>query len=228
MTEIIFDKRGIYTKTSKLIKESIYKILSEKEKVLLGLPGGRSVPFIFESLKNEPIRWEKVHIFMVDERLVSIDDNESNFKLVRKGLSNVIPNENLHPLLYNETKQNYGLSDYEQEIKKFGGTYDIALVSSGEDGHIGALYPTHSSITDESDFLISMEDSPKPPEKRMSISKNFLLKSKVGIVLFIGEAKRQAYINFLDENLDYKKCPAKLISMLPESYVLTNIRLEEE
>ena len=49
-----------------------------------------------------------------------------------------------------------------------------------------------------------MEDSPKPPEKRISISKNFLLKSKVGILLFIGEVKRQAYINFLDEKLDYK------------------------
>lgn len=223
MTEIIFEEEGIYTKISKLLKESIDKILLKKEKVILGLPGGRSIPFILKNLKDELIKWEKIHVFMVDERLVSIEDDESNFKLIKEGLSNVIPDENLHPFFYNKTKENYGLSNYEQEIIKFGETYDIVLVSSGEDGHIGALYPNHSSIYDESDFFISMDDSPKPPEKRISISKNFLLKSKIGILLFIGEAKRQAYIKFLDKKLDYKKCPAKLITMIPESYVLTNL-----
>ena len=77
MTEIIFEEEGIYSKISKLLKESIDKILSEKEKVLLGLPGGRSVPFIFKYLKDELIEWEKIHVFMVGERLVSIEDDDN-------------------------------------------------------------------------------------------------------------------------------------------------------
>ena len=162
---------------------------------------------------------------MVDERLVSIKDKESNFRLVKEGLSEAISNSNLHPFVYDESSDDSGLKSYEEEIRKFGGSFDIVLVSSGEDGHIGALYPNHSSIVNNSDILISMTNSPKPPSKRMSISRKFLLKTKIGILLFKGEIKKQAYINFLDETLDYKKCPAKLISKLPESYVLTNIDL---
>ena len=111
---------------------------------------------------------------------------------------------------------------------KNGGKYDIILVSSGEDGHIGALYPNHHSIHNESSDLISMNDSPKPPKNRMSISKKFLLKSKIGVLILVGDMKRKTYSNFLDKEIDITKCPAKLITQLPKSIVLTDIELKEE
>lgn len=228
MVEILFEKGEIYRKISSVVADLIDQILSEKDEVTLGLPGGRSISNILQFLKMENIDWNRVHVFMIDERLVSLDDNESNFKLIKQGLSDVIPSKNLHPFCYNETKEDYGLLDYKEEIMKNGGKYDIILVSSGEDGHIGALYPNHSSIHDESSFLISMSDSPKSPSKRMSISKKFLLKSKIGVIIFVGDMKREAYSNFLDKEIDIFMCPAKLVAQLPRSYVLTNIELKEE
>jgi 6-phosphogluconolactonase len=131
----------------------------------------------------------------------------------------------MDPFILDENKQDYGLADYKDEIKKFGGSYDIVLVSAGEDGHIGALYPNHHSIKNESEDYILIDDSPKPPKQRMSMSKNMFLKSKIGILLFSGEGKRNSYKNFLDDKLDFVKCPAKLTLKLPESYVLTNIEV---
>lgn len=228
MTEILFEKDTIYKKVSSIIINSINQILSEKDEIILGLPGGRSITKILHYLKREFIDWNKVHVFMVDERLVPIDDQDSNFRLIKHELSGVIPDKNLHPFQFDDNKPDFGLDQYEMEIKNFGGIFDIVLLSSGEDGHIGSLFPNHPSILDESEYCILVQNSPKLPKNRISISKKFLLRSKIGILLFVGDMKQEAYSKFLDENLDINICPAKLVKQLPESYVLTNIRLNEE
>jgi len=223
MVEIIVKTESLFKKTAAIIAQSIDQVLIDKDEVIIGLPGGRSIENILKCLIREKIQWNKVHIFMIDERLVPIDNLESNFRLIKKGLSDVVPISNLHPFCYKEDLSDKGLTEYIEEIMKYGAKYDIILVSSGEDGHIGALYPDHSSILDESNFLISMNDSPKPPKNRMSISKNFLLRSTIGIILFAGDIKKQAYEMYQDKNIEFRKCPAKLVNLLPKSYVITDI-----
>jgi 6-phosphogluconolactonase len=51
-----------------------------------GVVGGRSVGGIYPRLAAMPLPWDKVHVFLADERLVPIDSDESNFKLVRGDL----------------------------------------------------------------------------------------------------------------------------------------------
>jgi 6-phosphogluconolactonase len=221
MSEVLFEEEQIFAKSAKLIKKSIDELLFKKNFVVLGLCGGRSITSILNELIKEDILWEKIHVFLVDERLVPIDDEESNFRLINESLSEVVPEENFHPFIFDK---NNSLESYMTEIKKFGGSYDIVVLSAGEDGHIAALYPNHSSIFDESDFLILIDDSPKPPKDRMSISKKFLLKSKIGFLYLIGNSKRESLSNFSNEKIDYSKCPAKLVSELSKSYIFTDIK----
>jgi 6-phosphogluconolactonase len=68
-----------------------------------------------------------------------------------------------------------------------------------------------------------LKNSPKPPKGRITISKKLLLKSKVGLVLFIGEIKRDAYNNFRNKSLSYESCPAKLVESIGESYIITDL-----
>jgi 6-phosphogluconolactonase len=164
---------------------------------------------------------------MVDERLVPVDDKESNFRLINEALRNTIPTDNLHPFIYDKNSISCGIKQYEEEIKKYGGSFDIVLVSAGEDGHIAALYPNHPSINDTSEYYLYIDNSPKPPLKRMSASKNMILRSNIGIVIFNGEIKKDAYQYFINKEIDYINCPAKLISEIPESYVVTNLEIEE-
>jgi len=208
-----------------ILVENINKLLKEQQRVILGIPGGRSVKGIFALLKNEKrIPWKNVHIFMVDERLVPLSSEESNFKLANDAfidslvLENKLPKENIHPFIAKS-----GISDYENELKKYGKSYDIIILSSGEDCHVGSLYPDHASIKSESEYYVIMNDAPKPPPERMSISRKMILKSKVAIILFIGESKRKAYQTFLSEG-DFYSCPARLVKMIKNSYVLTDLK----
>ena len=100
-------------------------------------------------------------------------------------------------------------------------------MSSGEDGHVAALYPNHHSIRNDSDFFLSMRDSPKPPKDRMTMSRKLLTKSKIVILLFFGEIKEDAYRKFLDGNIDVDSCPAKLVLSIKDSYVLTNLDVKD-
>lgn len=230
MTEIIVSEiRNLEEKAAEIISDSINILLKQQETVVLAVPGGRSVSGIFGQLKGKKIPWKKVHIFMVDERLVPINSKESNFKLVKKTLiwglakKGILPQKNIHPFIPNKNKSDFGISSYKEELNKHGGIYDITLLSSGEDGHIAALYPAHHSIKDESEYYIIMHDSPKPPKNRMTMSKNLLLKSKVVILLFLGETKREAYTKFLDKSININSCPAKLVNSIKDSYILADL-----
>jgi len=227
VTSIIYnkDEAQLYKLAADTIEDAISDLLEKQDNVVFAIAGGRSVPFVFKILKDRKIDWSKIHIFMVDERMVPIDDKESNFKLAKDTfLDDIeIPKENLHPFIFDESSPDKGLGVYEEELKKVGGKYDVILLSAGEDGHVGALNPNHHSIEDDTEFFISMTDAPKPPPERMSMSKKLLLKSDTALVLIIGESKKQALKNFLDEKISYKECPAKLVQDIENSYALTNM-----
>lgn len=193
----------------------IDKILLKKDYVVLGFPGGRSIKLITEKLKKETrINWKKIHIFMVDERLVDITHKDSNFKLINDELldgltsSGRLPESNVHPFRLS-AKKDYGLSDYEAEFVKFGGKFDIAFFGVGEDGHVGGLFP-RLSVTNENELFMILHDSPKPPKDRMTLSRRCFLKSDMVVLLFMGEQKKEAYARFKDKNKNYVECPAKL------------------
>jgi len=224
--KVVYEKEQLYEYTAEKIGQLISKFLSSKEVVVLGLPGGRSVTPILNHLSKVSLDWNKVHVFVVDERLVPINHPESNFGLIRSGLSSVVLKENLHPFIVEDKKEEISLRQYEDKIKLFDGFYDILVVSIGEDGHIGSLYPNHPSIKDKSDFYIIVEDSPKPPSRRMSMSASMMLRSKACVVVVSGVYKKDALTKFLDGNPNYIDCPAKLTLKIPELFVFTDINLK--
>ena len=213
------NQQRLFSDAADIIEDSIKGLLKKQEKVVMGLPGGRSMPGLFSELKKKEIPWKNAHIFMIDERLVPIDDKDSNFRLINDNLicGLKIPKANIHPFVVEK-----GIQEYEHELIKHGGAYDITVLSAGEDGHIGALYPNHHSIEDDSEYFIIMHDSPKLPKERMSCSRKLLARSKVAILLFIGEGKKRAFEKFKGK-ADFNELPAKLVEAIEDSYVLTDL-----
>jgi len=205
------------------------KLLGKKDKVVWALPGGRSVGGIFDILSESvSLDWKRIHFFMADERLVPIDDMESNFGLLMEKLlypllrKGNITRKNMHPFIYRKKEKDAGLRTYKRELIKLGGKYDAVLLSSGEDGHIAGLYPDHNSIRDDSKYFIKMDNSPKPPPRRMTSSRNLLVCSQMAVLLFFGKGKKYALNMFKDSKLTIEQCPARIVSLIDKSYVLTD------
>lgn len=67
---------------------------------------------------------------------------------------------------------------------------------------------------------INIDHSPKPPENRISLSVTGV-KIPFTCLFAVGESKKEALANFLDNTVDVGDCPAKLLS---PDIVFTDIR----
>jgi len=130
---------------------------------------------------------------------------------------------NAHPFILDVSSMDRGAKRYEEVLAEHGFRYDIILLSSGEDGHVGALYPNHHSIMDKHHGFIVMDDSPKPPPERMTSSLSLMQTADVALILFVGEAKREAYAKFNNAALPLTDCPAKLVLSLQDVTVFTDL-----
>jgi 6-phosphogluconolactonase len=231
MKTIHATRQKLELKAATLIAKKIRFLLKSQPLVALAIPGGTSVSGIFQHLLQQKIQWQKVHIFMVDERLVPTNHPDSNFQLAKSVFLDyltenyLLPKANTHPYIYYNLPIHQAENAYKNELREISHRFDIILLSAGEDGHVGALYPNHPTINSSEEFFITTFHSPKPPPKRITASRKLMQNAKTAILLFLGDNKRHAYKNFLDRSLSVQDCPAKLIKAIDDSYVFTDLKL---
>lgn len=188
---------------------------------ILGLPGGRSVSGILDGLVKAPIDWPRVHIFLADERKVPVTDPESNYREILEHLAEPLsstgrmPAANVHPCVA-------GAPEYSAEFGATGNHFDVLVLGVGEDGHIASLFPGRIGATEDPGFFIDVENSPKPPPRRVSASQRLIQGSSSIVLLFIGAGKKEALRLFRDPSVPASDCPAKLTTVCTDLLVLTD------
>lgn len=209
------------------------KELAKKQKtIVIGVCGGNSTKGIYKlfSKSNDKV-WKKIHIFFVDERVVPQDHDDSNYKMVKKMFidtlvrKKILPIENVHPVIEQKGITKLAnpkkiTTDYYTLLKKYGGKFDIIILSSGEDGHVGSCFPKHKTLKDTK--FTNITNSPKPPKQRITATLNLIQKSKFGVLLFVGKTKKSAYEQFVNNKITIENCPAKIITRMPEKIILVS------
>ncbi len=223
------DQERLMEKAAQKLCEKLREALAVKTHVNVAVCGGRNVARIFKEMEGEHVEWQRIHFFIIDERLVPVDHPDSNYKLLRDYLidplvrAGRITAESAHPFILDPDREDCGADLYERALAEHGMRYDIILLSSGEDGHVGALYPNHHSVMNRHHGFIVMHDSPKPPADRMTSSLSLMQSADVALILFVGEGKREAYKKFKDERIPLAACPAKVVLALKDTTVVTDL-----
>jgi 6-phosphogluconolactonase len=70
--------------------------------------------------------------------------------------------------------------------------FDVVLLGIGPDGHCCSLFPDHPSAVDDSDTVIAVRESPKPPPARLSLSFRGLNAARQIWVVASGAGKAEA------------------------------------
>lgn len=133
--------------------------------------------------KGDVVQFEKWEIFFADERCVPLDHEDSNYGLLKKELLEKIPEEQSKPQVFPiDTKyldNALEIADqYEQTlVKAFASRdsvripmFDLILLGCGPDGHTCSLFPGSPLLRESDAWVLSIEDSPKPPPKRITLS----------------------------------------------------------
>ncbi|RCI16341.1 hypothetical protein L249_2155 [Ophiocordyceps polyrhachis-furcata BCC 54312] len=137
---------------------------------------------------DDNIDFSKWEIFFADERAVPLDDQESNYALLKKDLLDKLPaskhgrhpQPKVHPIdatLLDQGPQ--ALADaYEQTlVGSFASRdsvrlpiFDLVLLGCGPDGHTCSLFPGHALLRESDAWVAPIEDSPKPPPCRITLT----------------------------------------------------------
>lgn len=203
------------TKAAALLVQELKKVISQKGKAVLALPGGRSVAGLLQKLSPADLDWSKVEIFMIDERVVPIDNKDSNYQQAHDLFLKRVKAK-AHPFILEK-----GVEQYNREFLRAGAHFDIIVLGVGEEGHIAALFPGHSALEVRGKKFILINDSPKLPKERVTVSPDIIKDADFIILLFAGKEKKNAYEQFSNPKISLHQCPAKIALQAKNVYVLT-------
>lgn len=172
-----------------------------KEGRSCALSGGATALIFLGALRNAAVDWRKITLYWADERAVPPDDPDSNYGLAERML--------LSPLgarapraIRMPAEANLGQAAvwYDEMLatELDNGALDLAILGVGEDGHVCSLFPGHPGLTEENLRAVAIEDAPKPPARRLSLTLKYVLQTKQIWLVAVGARKLpvlQAAIN---------------------------------
>ncbi len=177
------------------VADCLRKAIELRGKASLVVSGGSTPVLFFKILKQQALDWQCVTITLADERWVMTSSQDSTEKLVREHL---LPAEaqfiSMAPQHENDT-----LAQGADRIRQALGAqismpFDVVVLGMGEDGHTASLFPNHPALHDNITALcVAVEDSPKPPAQRVSLTGEALRNARQLIIHITGEDKRDVW-----------------------------------
>jgi 6-phosphogluconolactonase len=193
--------------------------LAGQARATLAVSGGTTPKLMFEELVKARFKWERVHLFWVDERAVPPTDPESNYKLAEECLIAParIPRRNLHRI-QGEIVAERAAEHYSEDIRRFFGLedgelphFDIVQQGLGPDAHTASLFPGDPLIEDRERIAAAVV-APKPPPHRVTLLPGVLLAAHHTVFLVCGDDKAPAVRAVIQDDYNPKLLPAQVVS----------------
>lgn len=186
----------------------------------VALAGGSTPKRAYELLASDEYKsqldWRKVHVCFGDERCVSPDDAESNYRMVNEAMLSrlPIPSENIHRIR--------GLGDairnaqlYEDELRTYFDSapwprFDLVLLGLGDDGHTASLFPGSPALSEMEAWVVGNWVE-KLNSYRITLTAPAINHAAHIIFLVTGGSKVEALAEVLSGKSDPQRLPSQLI-----------------
>ena len=200
------DSHDEFVRTATTVLErAIVQAIERKGKCVLGLSGGSTPGPVYAQLgRKKTIDWDKVHLFLVDERCVDPEDDRSNRKMVEETLLRDagIPDLQRHfpdtSMVPGECARFYD-HDLRQLLPDDGP--DVVTLGMGDDGHVASLFPPLSPADlSAAEFAVAtrapmkQDGTPRfPVADRISTTLTLLRTAETKVFLLNGEEKKAVW-----------------------------------
>ena len=94
--------------------------------------------------------------------------------------------------------------------KSVGSGFTVVLLGLGPDGHVASIFPGHRSVHSTLTCL-PVDDSPKPPAHRVSMTLETLSNSRHVWILASGAEKHDALNKLMSETIETADIPARRV-----------------
>ncbi len=172
---------------------------------LAALSGGRIAGTFFAAVAALPRRYAaclgNIEFFWADERCVPPDDGESNFRVAEENLFRPlrIAPEKIHRIK-GELPPELAVVEAISEVRRIASrdaagipVFDFIFLGIGPDGHTASLMPNAGpEVLESREPFVHVDNSPKPPPNRISMTYPVLAAAKEVWTLLTGEGKTEA------------------------------------
>lgn len=200
------DSEALVAAASERLIAAIDAAVTARGRALIALTGGGNGNGVLRQLAThaQQVDWSKVHLFWGDERYVPEDDDERNEKQAREALIDHvdIPASNVHPIAASDGEFDDDLAAaalaYEQVLAAYAEegesapAFDVHLLGVGPEGHINSLFPGTPAVRETTRLVVGVEDSPKPPPRRITLTLPAVQNSREVWLLVSGSGKAEA------------------------------------
>ncbi|KQH77548.1 MULTISPECIES: 6-phosphogluconolactonase [Mycobacterium] len=202
--EVFADSERLAQAAAQRLVDTINAASAARGRALIALTGGGNGVALLRELASRPVDWSTVHLFWGDERYVPEDDDERNEKQTREALLDHIdiPASQVHPMAASDGEFGSDLEAaalaYEQilaanaEPGEQAPSFDVHLLGMGPEGHVNSLFPDTAAVRETSRMVVAVDDSPKPPPQRITLTLPAIQRSREVWLLVAGEGKADA------------------------------------
>ena len=227
---IIFkDKSELSKKVSEYISERIKINLNAKDRFQFCVCGGSTPKNIYNFLSEKELNWEKVDVFLGDERCVNPKSEDSNTLMINNSLLNNFGSKAYFYKIFSDKKINEDISKQlllEELKKKCEGDppiFDFTLLGLGNDGHTASLFPHKNNNTNE--FVITSFGNGL---KRFSFTPKVLSASRKIAFVVSGSSKQIALKRLFSNSESSDRTPAKLIKSNSKILVFSDLEASKD
>lgn len=203
--------------------ETIYRwVLEHDSNVIIGLSGGSTPGQIYKQLgQSKGLDWKKIKTFLVDERIVPNDDNNSNTKLI------------LHTLYERDDlmeRASFCFPVYDEDMEKMRAQYEknllqtlstglplMTILGVGPDGHFASIFP---GTADNSNRVWLTQTDQFAVKERLTVSPGVIKKSVKTVILLAGAEKEKVLEELLHGRKTSEEFPAKTLLDLENLEIL--------
>lgn len=197
------------------LETAINRAVQRDGKCVLGLSGGSTPKPIYEALAKCDVPWQKMFIFLIDDRYVPHDHPDSNVRLVTSTLLQAQPPEwRIDHVLFPNTTLPYAecVRVYSNQLEKFFthiGPPNVITLGMGDDGHIASLFPPVSQEAQGPDLVIATSTDRFAIRERISVTFPVLQASPEIVFFLKGAAKKKVWDDMLASPEEWSRWPAK-------------------
>jgi 6-phosphogluconolactonase len=206
VVEIFPDSGVLVGAAGNRLIDTIQTAVTARGRALVVLTGGGNGIALLQYLgtQAQQIDWSKVHLFWGDDRYVPENDDERNDKQARAALLDHIdiPSSQVHPMPASDGEFGDDLAaaalSYEQLLAANAEpgqpipNFDVHLLGMGPEGHINSLFPDTPAVLETIRMVVAVEDSPKPPPQRITLTLPAIQRSREVWLMVSGAAKADA------------------------------------
>ncbi len=198
----VADAQALAQKAAALFQQLAQETIARQGRFTVALSGGSTPKAMFALLAGEPYRssipWaHDVYLFWGDERCVSPDHADSNYRMTKETLLTQVPvpPQNVFRMR-GETDPAQGAREYSAQLQQFFQTdswprFDLVFLGMGADGHTASLFPGTSALHAAADAIVVENYVEKLKTYRLTLTAATINQAQA-IVFLVGGADKAA------------------------------------